>query len=307
MKISKLVLAFVFLFLLTACTNRPTGGIPNGSKVVLSEDESQNINLKLKYYNKNCIDVFSESLRLLHKDYVMAVHSYSGPLNEENVPSLFELDSSADCALAIQKAKELNLVVELDPLAENYLSALKNASLLVAQANQYYLRMDYKKDGFAEGMALHSKLLNAFEGFEQADDALKENILKTQTTLDLGFLKKYQAEGRSFEFLVQDAWIKGTAVLNKAEASDYDSLDTEAFSILVDQYQLSLDDLDVYLADHPQEAYVAEAFQEGARDYMKEVRDLLNRKKEDLPYDQFEGNAKLMRDQYDWWEDEYFL
>ncbi len=305
-KTSKIVFAFLFLFVLTACT-RPTGGIPNSSDVELSQVEDENIDLKLKYYSANCINLFSGQMKLLQQDYVKVMNPELGPENEENVPSLFVLDSTQDCALAIAQAKELNLAQELDPLAENYLSTLQNAAPLIAQATRYYDQMDYKTDDFEKGKELHPKLMVAFEDFEKADANFKKSIQQIQTSINLRFLESYKKAGLNFEFLVQDAWIKGTALLNKAEAEAYDTLDTEDYTKAVNEYQAALEALEAYLLEHPEQAALAEVFQEGAWEYMDEAKQLMSRKREGLPYDQLEGNANLMRNQYEWWQDDYFL
>ncbi len=228
-------------------------------------------------------------------------------MSEENVPSLFVLDSTQDCALAIAKAKELNLAQELDPLAERFLLTLQTIDPLIAQATRYYDQMDYKMDDFAKGKELHPKLMVAFEDFEKAEADFRKGIQKIQTAVDLNFLESYKNEGRDFEFLIQDAWIKGTSLLNKAEAEAYDSLDTEIFVVAIDEYQVALEALDAYLLEHQEQLVLAEGFQESAWAYMDEAKQLMNRKKENLPYDEFEGNAEKMRDEYEWWQDQYFL
>lgn len=306
-KISKIGFVFLFLLMLTGCNTRPTGGIPNDSEIELSENADDNIDLKLKYYNANCINLFSDQMTLLYQDYVKVMNPEIGPENEENVPSLFVLDSTQDCALAISKAKELNLAQELDPLAENYLSTLQNAAPLIAQATRYYDQMDYKTDDFVKGKELHPKLMVAFKDFESADATFKSGIQEAQTSLNLRLLESYKKSGLNFEFLVQDTWAKGTTVLNKAEAKPYDALDAEDFTKAVNEYQAALEALEAYLLEHPEQAAFAEAFQEGAWEYMDEAKLLMSRKRENLPYDQLEGNAKLMRDEYEWWQDDYFL
>lgn len=302
---NKIALVFTFLLVLTACT-RPTG-IPASPEVELSQEEDENIDLKLKYFNRNCIDIFSGQINMLHEDYMEAFNDDPELMNEENVPYLFELDSPHNCSIAISKAKELNLAQELDPLAEDFLSALQNAIPVINQASRYYDQMDYKMDDFEKGKELHPELMTAFETFEKADTVFRENIQESQSALNLRFLEKYREEGSDFEFMIQDTWIKGTALINKAEAEGYDTLDLEGFMAAVNDYQATLETLDAYLLEHPQQAYLAQDFQEEAWEFMAEAKALMHRKREDQPYDEFEGNAELMRDEYEWWKDEYFL
>ncbi|HEY1042385.1 MAG TPA: DUF3829 domain-containing protein [Telluria sp.] len=60
---------------------------------------------------------------------------------------------------------------ELDGAARVYLAALRDLSMQILPLHRYYRRATYKDDGFAQGRALHGKVMEAARHFSRASDA----------------------------------------------------------------------------------------------------------------------------------------
>lgn len=60
---------------------------------------------------------------------------------------------------------------ELDGAAQVYLAALRDLSMQILPLHRYYRRAAYKDDGFAQGRALHGKVMAAARQFARASDA----------------------------------------------------------------------------------------------------------------------------------------
>lgn len=174
---------------------KPESGDKEGP---LSSDPDEALGLKLNHPIE-CINNASSQVSRSEERYDSWVDRKAGPKGtERNVYGLFEVnkgfvDRCKKELAEFRKVKEPP-TKELDALADTYEAKLDAAATAVGEAYKYYNQKDYEDDKFAKAKTMHAGLVKAFEEFDAADKALREEITKLKSGMTEREIAKVEKE-----------------------------------------------------------------------------------------------------------------
>lgn len=151
----------------------------------LSEDPDEALGLKLNHPIE-CINNASSQVSRSEDRYYSWTDPKTGPKGTEKVVyGLYDVNKSFvdRCKKELgefRKVKEPP-TKELDALIDAYEVKLDAAATAVSEANKYYSQKDYEDDKFAKAKTMHPNLVKAFEEFDKADQALRDEISKLKS------------------------------------------------------------------------------------------------------------------------------
>src|SRR3954454_6731744 len=102
----------------------------------------------------------------------------SGPTGKERIIyGTYTIYDTSDCRKNVEKANGLEpRDLGLEAAASAYAEAVSKLEPLLKEADDYYQQENYKDDKMAKGKALHPPLVAAWNAFEAADDALRNDV-----------------------------------------------------------------------------------------------------------------------------------
>lgn len=269
---------------LTACGDETTPPNEAGSAAPSAGSApSAQSSAKLNVY----IDCFNATQERAHKAwerYTSWVKNIeTGPTGNESViygTYTVSDNALAKCAQPVQDAAVAKPALpDLDAAAKAYSDTVGAWGQVLATADQYYGRENYKDDAMAQGKALHPELVKHYQAYDAATAELSAQLDAENDKLQLAQLSAVEkAEGRKFDYWHMSSMLTAKQLVTLLQA---DTFDTEAAATKLKAYEEASAGLLAYAKDPKAElpvtfAMMPQAFEEllvAAKQRVRRVRD----------------------------------
>lgn len=257
--------------------------------------EDDKLSAKLDPYI-DCINGVSSSIHRSAERYTSWVDAEAGVTGKErNIYGLYEVSDPAKCKEGITKSKAAEpSMADLEAAADAFSTAIDTVVPLVKDAHDYYDEDNYKDDAFAKGKELHPKLMAGFKAFDQADVALRALVKQHNEALHERELARVEKEqGRKLLFHTKNVMSQAKKLLVASQA-EFETLDLEAITTAVTNYEKAVDECETYSKAHKKETGTVMMFSmfiSAADDLKKQGKALMRRKRDDKPWTKKEIKA----------------
>ncbi len=288
MRLTPLLPFVLTLFTATACqkteasSQASTGDPPVGAKRAATARLDASI---------DCINGNGKDIRDRHGRYLEWVARAGKPDVSRGVPylGLSEMNCVEELAAAIAMTPADS---GIDDVARRYLTALEAAVPVLRVAHEYYDQKRYQDDGLARGLELHPKLLEVFEAFAAADNALHAEVsVRNRARKETRLAELEQAEGKTLRWRVQRALLLAEDLV-LLTAPGFEQLDRAAYGAMTDAVDGHLGEMSNYAAAHPDEIVDElssySSVESALKDYLKTALALKRRLRDNKPYTQHE-------------------
>ncbi|KQP58150.1 MULTISPECIES: YiiG family protein [unclassified Methylobacterium] len=222
--------------------------VPAGPETVASQAVIRKLNAYVGLLNRTLRA--SESMAR----YGSWVNMQTGPTGRESI--VYGLYSLYDVRDEIAKAKAAvsaePRMAELDAAIPPYVAAYETLAPLIAQANGYYERADYKVDKMAEGKTLHGKLAPAGNAFLEERAKLEPLFAREKLKSDeaeLALIEKQ--EGRKARWIVANVMLRARPVVELLPREARPIVDLPAFDAALATYASAVRSMDEYTTAEP--------------------------------------------------------
>lgn len=186
--------------------------------------------------------------------YESWVNMRTGPTGHERI--VYGLYSLYDVRDEIAKAKAAvdaePRMADLDAAIPPYVAAYEALAPLIAQANGYYERADYKVDKMAEGKTLHAKLAPAGKAFLEERAKLEPLFAREKLKSDEAELASIEKrEGRKARWIVANVMLRARPVVELLPREAKPVVDLPAFDAALATYASAVRSMDEYAAAEP--------------------------------------------------------
>lgn len=208
----------------------------------------------------------------------------SGPTGKERI--VYGLYSLYDVRDEIEKAKAAiaaqPAMPDLDAAMPGYIAAYETLAPIVAEADGYYERQDYKDDKMAGGKALHARLAPAAAAFKSERAKIDALFAIEKARADEAELAMIDAaEGRKARWHVSNVMIKARQTVDLFPSPEKPVVAMPAFEASVATFAAAVKEMDAYGAAHPDSFFVFESQPRSFLGKLREFRDKLARAKGD--------------------------
>ena len=186
--------------------------------------------------------------------YESWVNMRTGPTGRERI--VYGLYSLYDVRGEITKAKAAveaePRMPELDAAIAPYIAAYEALAPIVAQADGYYERADYKVDKMSEGKAIHARLAPAGEAFLAERAKLEPLFAREKVKSDeaeLALIEK--REGRKERWVVANVMMRARPIVELLPTGAKPVVDLAAFDAALATYANAVRSMDEYAAAEP--------------------------------------------------------
>lgn len=186
--------------------------------------------------------------------YESWVDMRTGPTGRERIVyGLYSLyDVRGEIAKARAAAEAEPRMPELDAAIGPYADAYEALSPIIAQADGYYERADYKVDKMAEGKAIHARLAPAGKAFLERRATLEPLFAREKVRSDeaeLALIEK--REGRKARWVVANVMMRARPVVELLPTRAKPVVDLPAFDAALAAYASAVRSMDEYAAAEP--------------------------------------------------------
>ena len=186
--------------------------------------------------------------------YESWVNMRTGPTGRERIVyGLYSLyDVRGEIAKAKAAAEAEPRMPELDAAIGPYVAAYETLASIVAQADGYYERADYKVDKMVEGKAIHAKLAPAGKAFLDERARLEPLFAREKLKSDeaeLALIEK--REGRKARWVVANVMLHARPVVELLPRDAKPVVDLPAFDAALAAYASAVKSMDEYAAAEP--------------------------------------------------------
>ena len=186
--------------------------------------------------------------------YESWVNMRTGPTGRERI--VYGLYSLYDVRGEIAKAREAVTaeprMPELDAVVEPYIAAYEVLAPIIAQADGYYERADYKVDKMAEGKAIHARLAPAGAGFLEERAKLEPLFAREKVKSDEAELTLIEKrEGRKARWVVANVMMRARPLVELLPSAARPVVDLAAFDAALASYASAVRSMDEYAAAEP--------------------------------------------------------
>ena len=223
----------------------------------LSSDPDEALGLKLNHPIE-CINNASSQVSRSEDRYLSWVDPKTGPKgNERNVYGLYEVNKSFvdRCKKELgefRKVKEPP-TKDLDALADAYEVKLDAAATAVGEAHKYYSQKDYEDDKFAKAKTMHPNLVKAFQEFDVADKALRDEVSKLKSGMSEREIAKVEKdEGKKLRWHKLKIGIVAEKVLLEGK-KNIDEIDQAKLEAATKELEDIVNQLEAYEKAHADE------------------------------------------------------
>jgi hypothetical protein len=173
-----------------------------------------------------------------------------GPTGKERYIT-YGLYSLYDVAGEIRKAEEAMAreprLPAIDDTVGRYIKAYQGLSPLIARAERYYDRKDYRDDNLAEGQKLHALMVPAAKTFLEERAKLEALMRAYKRGLDQRELAAVeQREGKSARWQVRNIMINARAVMDLMPTNQSPIVDLKSFNAAVADYAAAVREMDAF-------------------------------------------------------------
>ena len=182
------------------------------------------------------------------------VNARTGPTGRERIVyGLYSLyDVRGEIAKAQAAAKAEPRMAELDAAVGSYIAAYEALAPVIAQADGYYERADYKVDKMAEGKVLHARLAPAGKAFLDQRATFEPLFAREKARSDeaeLALIEK--REGRKARWVVANVMLRARPVVELLPTDAKPVVDLPAFDAALASYATAVKNMDEYTAAEP--------------------------------------------------------
>ncbi|WP_375461293.1 YiiG family protein [uncultured Enterovirga sp.] len=173
----------------------------------------------------------------------------TGPTGRERI--IYGLYSLYDVRSEIGAARTASTtppaMQELDAQVAPYTAAYEALAPILAQANGYYERQDYKEDKMAEGKALHARLAPAAQAFLAERAKIQPLFAREKERSDAVELSLIEArEGRTARWHVTNVMARARPIIDLMPTDAKPLVDMPAFEAALSPYATAVRELDDY-------------------------------------------------------------
>ncbi|MFZ6653831.1 YiiG family protein [Undibacterium sp. TJN19] len=294
----RLLLALAATALLPACSKKPdNAGLASTTPAPASvgnsqatpplttpaEDKSSQAASKLQDYIACYNSLDGDTHRSIARYRSWVKDMSNGPSGKEVVVyGLYKIDvdhiSRCKASFA-QTAKASPALPRLDAAAESYINALAELGALVADAEQYYSRENYKDDAFAKGRKLHAPLAASMKTFEEKSTVFSDQIeAENDQSLDAEMQRLEKTEGRQLPYLHMAFMSKAKQLMRMLGEETFDAV---AAGKLLADYENLADETIAYVKKNSDSASSGwsqlerktEDFRKAAKERVRRIRD----------------------------------
>ncbi len=218
----------------------------------------------------------------------------TGPSGKESVVyGLYKIDVDdiAKCKASFTQAGKA-ATGKLDAAATAYIDSLAELGSLVADADQYYSRDNYKDDAFAKGKKMHAPLAAAMKLFEEKSNVFSDEIeAENDKVLDAEMQQLEKTEGRQLPYLQM-------ALMNKAKhlirLIGEEKFDATAAAKALAEYESLTDEAIAYVKKNSESAASGwSSLERASEDYRKAAKERVRRIRDKVPYS--EGDKMMLK------------
>lgn len=233
---------------------------------------------KLQPYIK-CINRHSSRAMDSHARYLSWIKNPDkGPTGRERVVyGLYTLYNPDDCQSGIELAAQTEPRLEaLEAAGAGYAESLTALYAITTDANEYYELEDYRDDDMQRGKAMHDGLLNAYQAFSAADDALRQALDEQNDALQMRLLQRIEAkQGLTLPFHVQNLSIRAKRLVRAV--TNVDDLQGAAYEPALRAYEEAYLGLRDFTQENPaaiEGVHTYSLVESAARTYLKSAKTL---------------------------------
>ncbi len=231
-----------------------------------------------------CINRLSERSYESRKRY-FSWAAQSGPTGKERIIyGTYTIYDTKDCRKNVEKANALEpRDATLEAAAAAYADAVGKLEPLLKEADDYYSQENYKDDRMAKGMALHPRLVAAWDQFASADQALRNGVEAVNDRRAAERLAEIeQKEGRKARYHVEALMIHAKRVLR---AEEMRNPDLAAITQALNEYE-SLVRATEQISGADGGAKIGSFFIGDAKTFLVTAKQLMRRLRDKTPYSQ---------------------
>ena len=186
--------------------------------------------------------------------YESWVNMKTGPTGRERIVyGLYSLyDVRGEIAKAAAAAEAEPRMPELDAAISPYIAAYEALAPIVAQADGYYERADYKVDKMAEGKTIHARLAPAGKVYLDERAKLEPLFAREKTRSDEAELALIERrEGRKARWLVANVLMRARPVVELLPRDAKPVVDLPSFDAALATYAAAVRNMDEFAAAEP--------------------------------------------------------
>jgi hypothetical protein len=218
----------------------------------------------------------------------------TGPSGKENVVyGLYKIDVDeiAKCQASFAQAGKA-APGKLDVAATAYINSLAELGTLVADADQYYSRDNYKDDAFAKGKKMHAPLAAAMKLFEEKSNIFSDEIeAENDKVLDAEMQQLEKNEGRQLPYLQMALMSKAKHLIRLIGEEKFDAV-TAAKALA--EYESLTDEAIAYVKKNSESAASGwSSLERASEDYRKAAKERVRRIRDKVPYS--EGDKMMLK------------
>lgn len=179
--------------------------------------------------------------------------------------------------------KVLNTVDEdpklpaLDQSAKEYVKTLEVLHPLVAEADSYYDRQDYRDDNFVKGKELHPKLVDAFQAYMTAREKFDTELTTVKDSVDIQLLDRLEKEqGKKFAWHKKNIFMATSKTLDKLSN---EKISQNEIDNLVKNYAETVHEFDAYMKTADDKTSGSSAYASRPNTILRKLRDFRDYKK----------------------------
>jgi len=251
------------------------------------DDKDATLSDKLEGYIY-CMNYETRSVYRMKDSYLRDIDPAKGPTGKERNVYVSAL-SSDGCLKRIDEAKKKPpAMADLEANATAYQTALAELQKLSKTAHDYYDHKDFKDDKFAQGIAMHRPLMNAFDAFEKADKAFEQQVTTLNDGLQGRRLARLKDDPKAqLEYQIAKSVDDAKKLVHFAEIDSLAKLDAAAFQTALTAYEQTYQAMNTYIDGHQAEADKVMSlsfFRNSSSDYLKAAKELMRRKRDNKDF-----------------------
>ncbi|WP_400075717.1 YiiG family protein [Winogradskyella sp. R77965] len=256
-KIIQLSVLIIFTLML-GCGDDKKSNLNNGSGELSSETLD-------KFETKEFVDKYNAYIGFgnrFDKNVVSSYDRYFKWADREEGPSSKSKRIGGVSKLYDGELKKLEKAIEQDPEIEEVDDlmkvVLKDANALhdvIAKADSYYQKQDYKDDDFAKGKDLHKELVVAYDNYFNSYDAMYANFRVLQSSLKEFEANKYKENGELIRYNLMMELNKADDIfmlIGNLDSEGLKKIDLEEFKTKLSAFRAVHDDLEKLNGDEAQ-------------------------------------------------------
>lgn len=228
----------------------------------------------------------------------------TGPSGKEMVVyGLYKIDvdAIAKCKNSFAHAAKIQpALAKLDAAGATYIDALAELGDLVADADTYYSRENYKDDAFAKGKKLHAPLAASMKRFEEQSSIFSDEIeVENDKALDAEMQQLEKTEGRQLPYLHMAFMAKAKHLIRLIGE---ESFDAAAAAKLLADYESLTDEAIAYVKKNSESASSGWSnLEHKTEDFRKAAKERVRRIRDKVPYS--EGEKMMLKPGSAWMVD----